>query len=62
MVQVDLNLKDIVGLAELNSIDEKTLRSYLEKFTKEDFINYIISNSIPEDIQEDIAEADDDIL
>ena len=60
MVNVELDLKGIIGLAISDAIDKKQLKEYLEKFDKKDFIKHIIEESIIEvDIPEGTEEPKD---
>jgi len=45
MVKIDLNVKSLVGLFSLNSMDQKDLEKNLDSFTKEDLIKYIINEA-----------------
>ena len=44
MATIDLNVKAVVGLGENDSISKDKFKSYLEKFDKEDLINYLLSD------------------
>lgn len=53
MVKLDLEVNEIVGLAELKRIDETKLKKFLKASPKEDLEKYIIAsvfeNETPED-------------
>lgn len=49
MVKLDLNLKEVIGLAENGTIQRKQLTKFLKKFTKEEIEEYIITSVMDED-------------
>ncbi len=54
MVKLDLEINEIVGLAELGKIDEKKLKKFLKVATKDELEDYIVKTSLgePEEIEE----------
>jgi len=59
MVKLDLEVNEIVGLAENGTIDEKKLKKFLKASTKEELEDYIVQNAIG---QEEDTEAEEDEL
>ena len=57
MTTVDLDIKAIIGLAQINSIDALQLKNYLKNFSKEEMIDYLVK----ENIEEENIDSDDDI-
>lgn len=57
---LDLDAKAIVGLAESERISKEETKVHLEKFTKEDLINHIISDACGsnEDKSEELDDGD----
>lgn len=52
MVTVDLDIKQVVGLADSNSLTKDQLKDYLDKFKKEDFIAYLVELMFPKEESE----------
>jgi len=46
MVKLDLEINEIIGLAELGKINEKKLRKFLKSATKEELEDYIIETTL----------------
>jgi hypothetical protein len=46
MVKLDLEINEIIGLAELGKIDEKKLKTFLKVATKDELENYIVNTSL----------------
>lgn len=46
MVKLDLEINEIIGLAELGKISEKKLRKFLKSATKEELEDYIVETSV----------------
>lgn len=57
MVNIDLDIKGLIGLADSGSIKKEKLKEYLEKFDKKDFINYIMDDLV----EEETDDTDEDI-
>lgn len=49
MVKLELEINEIVGLAELGKIKEKQLQKFLKAASKEELENYIVSSTLGED-------------
>ena len=60
MVKLDLEINEIIGLAEMKRIDEKQLKGFLETATKQELVDYTLlefkRNNADDD--EDIEEED----
>ena len=59
MVKLDLDINEIVGLAEQGRIGEKKLKKFLKVATKDELEDYIVSNTLEgeEDNPETLEEA-----
>lgn len=56
MVSIDLDLKGLVGLYEMGSLSKEKLKAYLDKFTKEDLITYILDQNQQENLEEESSD------
>ena len=63
MVKLDLEVNEIVGLAELRRIDETKLKKFLKAASKEDLENHIVTAVFEksDDPEEDPEEDPDDV-
>ena len=60
MVKLDLEINEIVGLAELGKIDEKKLKKFLKSATKDELEDYIVNSVLGEsEIEEDTETVED---
>ena len=58
MVKIDLGIKELIGLAELNSISKNKLKDYLDEFNKDVIINYLASSVFDSEEKEDDTSED----
>jgi len=58
MVKLDLEINEIIGLAELGKIDEKKLKKFLKVATKEELEDYLVETAMGNQ-EQDIS--DDDV-
>ena len=47
MVELDLNIGQIVSLHESGQIDYEVVKSSLDKFSKDDFVSYLLGDTDP---------------
>ena len=59
MVQIDATLKEIISLKQSDSITIEKFSEYLKLFSKEDFIEYLVSEEVNDGL-DDIDEDDDE--
>ncbi len=59
MVKLDLEINEIVGLAELGRIDKKKLKKFLKSATKEELEDHIIATALEKEGEEEIDEESD---
>lgn len=61
MVNVEISLKEVIGLAEINSLTKEKFKELLDKFSRSDFINYILDSVSLELPSEETPNNEDDV-
>jgi len=53
MVTFDLKIIELIGLASMGNITKEKLKEYLDKFSKEEIIDYIVSEAVEDEEVDD---------
>ena len=62
MVKLDLEINEIIGLAELGKIDDKKLKKFLKVASKDELEDYIVKNTLAsEETEEDTTSNEDEV-